>query len=259
MTTRPIAEDDLNAYLDDALDAERRTEVVAYLDTHPEVAQKIAAYRAERDLLRTAFAPIVEEPLPPQLSLARMIEARRRPARTPRWAMAAAAVLLLGIGAAGGWSLRGLGAAPSAGLQALGREAAASYAVFAPDQARPVEIRAENRAQLVAWTSRRLGRPVAIPDLAASGYRLMGGRVVATEHGPAALFMYDDDKGNRLVMFARPMASGSDMPMAPHVQDGINGYTWADNGLGYSLVGAVAPGMLHPLADEVRRQIRSEA
>ncbi|MDI4663417.1 anti-sigma factor [Xanthobacter autotrophicus] len=259
MTTRPIAEDDLNAYVDEALDAERRAEVVAYLETHPEMAERIAAHRAERDLLRVAFAPVVEEPLPPQLSLARMIEARRRPAGTPRWAMAAAAILLLGVGAAGGWSLRGMGVAPSGGLQALGREAAASYAVFAPDQARPVEIRAENRAQLVAWTSRRLGRPVAIPDLASSGYRLMGGRVVATEHGPAALFMYDDDKGNRLVMFARPMTNGRDMPVAPHVQDGINGYTWADDGLGYSLVGAVAPGLLHPLADEVRRQIRSEA
>ncbi|MFG1343001.1 anti-sigma factor family protein [Xanthobacter autotrophicus] len=260
MTPRPIAEDDLNAYVDEALDAERRAEVVAYLDSHPEVAERIAAYRAERDLLRAAYAPVVEEPLPPQLSLARMIEARRRPAGTAgHWGMAAAAVLLLAIGGAGGWSLRGMDAAAPGGLLALGREAAASYAVFAPDQARPVEIRAENRAQLVAWTSRRLGRPVAIPDLAASGYRFMGGRVVATEHGPAALFMYDDDKGNRLVMFARPMAGGRDMPMAPHAQGGINGYAWADNGLGYSLVGAVAPGMLHPLADEVRRQVRSEA
>ncbi|MFG1463876.1 anti-sigma factor [Xanthobacter sp. DSM 24535] len=259
MTIRPITEDDLNGYLDDALDAERRAEVRAYLDTHAEVASRIAAYRAERDALRSAFAPVAEEPLPPQLSLTRMIEARRRSTGTPRWSMAAAAVLLLALGGAGGWSLRGSGAPPLGGLQALGREAAASYAVFASDLARPVEIRAENRAQLVAWTSHRLGRPVAIPDLTASGYRLMGGRVVATEHGAAALFMYDDDRGSRLVMFARPMASDRDMPMAPHVQDGINGYAWADRGLGYSLVGAVAPDTLHPLANEVRRQIGSDA
>jgi anti-sigma factor RsiW len=52
-----------------------------------------------------------------------------------------------------------------------------------------------------------------MPDLAASGYRFMGGRIVATAQGPAALFMYDDDRGTRLVMLARPMAADQNQPM----------------------------------------------
>ncbi|MDI4663484.1 anti-sigma factor [Xanthobacter autotrophicus] len=259
MTMRPITEDDLHGYVDGALDPERREQVSAYLEAHPDVAARVAAYGAERGMLRAALAPIVEEPLPAELDLARMVEARRRPPGPPRWAMAAAALLLVCVGGAGGWLLRGMGSAPAEGLQALGREAAASYAVFAPDKGRPVEIRAEDRAQLVAWTSRRLGRPVAIPDLADAGYRFMGGRVVATEHGPAALFMYDDDAGSRLVMLARPLASDPKAPMTPHARDGVNGFSWSDNGLGYSLVGQAAPETLHPLAHEARRQIHRQA
>lgn len=262
MTRRPITEDDLNAYVDALLPDERRVDVEAYLDAHPQEAARLSAYRLERDLLRCALAPIAEEPLPPELNLARIVE-RRRPAGVPRWAMAAAAVLLVGLGGAGGWMLRDLQPAPGAermaGLDSLGREAAASYAVYAPDHMRPVEIRAPERDQLMAWIAQRVGRPLAIPDLADAGYRLMGGRVVATEHGPAALFMYDDDKGTRLVVLARPMAGpmpGVGAPMTAHAGDGINGFSWSDDGLGFSLVGAAAPETLHPLADEARRQLR---
>ncbi len=87
----------------------------------------------------------------------------------------------------------------------------------------------------------------------------MGGRIVATEHGPAALFMYDDDHGTRLVMLARPMAVDANAPMVPHAKDGVNGFSWSDNGLGYSLVGTPATETLHPIADEARRQLRSAA
>lgn len=256
MTDHPVTDDDLNAFVDQRLDPARAAEVAAYLDAHPETAQQVSGYRAQREMLRAAFAPVIEEPVPERLDLAGMIATRRRPAGVPRWTMAAA-VALFCVGAVGGWSLRGLSVPPSGGIAALAREAADSYAVYAPDRVHPVEMRAPERAQFVEWASRRLGRPLMVPDLSASGYRFMGGRMVATPHGPAALFMYDDDRGTRLVILARLMASDQDAPMSPHVQDGVNGYSWADDGVGYSLVGATSPETLHPLADEVRRQIGS--
>ncbi|QFR32359.1 anti-sigma factor [Ancylobacter sp. TS-1] len=259
MSSRPITEDDLNGFTDRTLDPARHAEVISWLDAHPDVAQRVALYGEQADMLRAAFAPVIDEPVPTELDLSRMIEERRRPRQTPRWAMAAAAVLLLSVGAGGGWSLRGMAPPTSEGVQAIAREAAASYVTYAPDQVRPVEIRASDRDVLAAWTAKRVGRPIGIPDLTAAGYRLMGGRVVPTEHGPAALFMYDDDSGARLVMLARPMKTEPDMPMSPHSQGDLNGFAWADNGLGYSLVGGVASDRLHPLANEVRRQIRSEA
>ncbi|WP_378134880.1 anti-sigma factor family protein [Chelatococcus sp. GCM10030263] len=251
---RPISEDDLNAYVDRALDAARQAEVEAYLAAHPDVARRVAGFARQRDQLREAFAPIAQEPVPPELSLTRMIEARRRPARD-HWRVAAAAVLLLAAGAGGGWLARGSVTPPASGLAALAREASDSYKVFSVDQARPVEIRAADQADLVNWISTRLQHPVAVPDLAASGFRFMGGRLVATAHGPAGLLMYDNDKGMRLVMLVRPMATDKNAPMAPHDDGSVAGFAWAENGIGYSLVGPAAPDVLHPLADEVRRQM----
>ena len=255
MTTRPITDDDLHGYVDQQLAPKRAEEVRAYLADHPEVSARINGYVEQRERLRAALAPIAEEPLPSQLNLTRMIEAHRRPRGLPWWASAAAAVALILLGGAGGWSLNSLSHPAATGIAALAREAAESYAVFAPDHVHPVELRASDRVDLVDWLTQRLGRQVAAPDLSGSGYRFMGGRMVATAHGPAALFMYDDDHGMRLVLLARPMPTERDAAMSPLAQDAVNGFAWAQHGMGYSLVGPPSPQILHPIADAARRQI----
>jgi anti-sigma factor RsiW len=93
-----------------------------------------------------------------------------------------------------------------------------------------------------------------VPDLSAAGYRFMGGRLVPTPHGPAALFLYDDDRGTRVAMLVRPMPVDGSVPMAAETRGMVAGVTWADQGLGYGLVAAAAPALLRPLADAVRRQ-----
>ena len=254
MSRRPIAEDDLHGYVDGALEPERKAEVADYLREHPDVARRVAAFSGQRDLLREALAPIAESPLPPQLNLSRIIENRARRPSVMRWA-AIAAMLLLSIGGVGGWAMRGALQAEPGGLVALAEEATASYSVYAPDRVRPVEVRASETAQLVEWVSDRLHRPVKVPDLTTSGYRLMGGRLVATSHGPAAMFMYDDDRGSRIVVLTRPMNSADqNAPMTPRSQGDVGGLAWADSGVGYSLVGHAAPESLRPIANEVRRQ-----
>lgn len=253
MSNRPITEDDLHGYVDHALEPEREAEVVAYLENHPDVAKRVAAFSNQRNLLRSALAPIAEEPLPPQLNLARIIESRRRPPSSFRWAIAA--MLLLSIGGFSGWMIRGATLAPAGGISALAQEASDSYKVYASDRTRPVELR--DRTELVDWVSSRLHQPVKLPDLTASGYRFMGGRVVPTAHGPAAMFMYDDDRGDRLVVLTRPMTSDRNAPMAPLSGDGVAGFSWADDGVGYSLVGPPAAESLRPLANEVRKQVQT--
>ena len=255
MTNRPITEDDLHAYVDGVLEPEREAEVAAYLEGHPDMARRVSAFSDQRDLLRKALAPIADEPLPPQLNLSRMIENRRRRPSPVWWAVAA--MLMLSIGGLGGWVMRGSLQASPGGLAALAQEAAYSYSVYAPDRVRPVEMRASDSAQLVQWVSNRLKQPVTLPDLTGSGYRLMGGRLIATSHGPAAMFMYDDDRGNRLVVLTRPMISEQNAPMAPHSGGDVSGFAWADGGMGYSLVGQAAAESLRPIANEVRRQARS--
>jgi anti-sigma factor RsiW len=256
MSPRPITEDDLHGYVDRVLEPERQAEVADYMREHPDVAKRVAAFSDQRDLMRTALAAIADEPLPPELNLSRIIENRARRPSVARWAMAA--MLLLSIGGLGGWAVRGALEVTPGGLVALAQEATVSFNVYAPDRVRPVEVRASDSAQLVQWVSDRLHRPVKVPDLTTSGYRLMGGRLVATSHGPAAMFMYDDDHGSRIVMLTRPMSSADhDAPMTPRSQGDVGGFAWADNGVGYSLVGQAAPESLRPIANEVRRQARA--
>jgi anti-sigma factor RsiW len=256
MNHRPITEDDLHAYIDRVLEPERQAEIAAYLGDHPDVAKRIGAFADQRELLRAALAPIADEPLPPELNLSRIIEQRGRRPSVVRWAMAA--MLFLSIGGLGGWAMRGAMQASPKGLLALAQEATASYNVYAPDRVRPVEVRASDSAQLVQWVSDRLHRPVKVPDLGASGYRLMGGRLVATQHGPAAMFMYDDDHGSRIVVLTRPMSSADqNAPMTPQSQGDVGGIAWADDGVGYSLVGQAVPESLRPIANEVRKQARA--
>ena len=251
MTMRPIGDDDLQGLVDERLEASRRREVETYLDDHPEARMRVARMVGLREEMRAAFAPVAAEPVPARLNLARIVEARRRPAR-PAWQAMAAGLLLL-IGGAGGWGLREVVSPAPTGIEALAQSASMNYAVYAPDHTRPVELAAANRDELAGWFSARRKRPVGVPDLSGSGYRLMGGRRVATPQGPAGLLMYDDGHGARFVMLMRPMHVPGDAPMRLHTTETSSGYAWAQDGLGYSLVGAADDSVLHPLADAVRR------
>ncbi|UXT84483.1 anti-sigma factor family protein [Agrobacterium tumefaciens] len=255
MNKRPITEDDLHAFVDKALDAERHHEVEAFLDTNTEAAKRVASYRMQAAALRSALESVASEPVPSRLNLANIVE-RQRPAGRPRFAqMAAAAVVLLGIGASGGWFLKSYSAAPTEGVAALAQEASASYSAFASDRLRPVEVRADGSDDLKLLASETLGGSVAIPDLSKAGYRLMGGRVVPTFHGSGFMLMYDNDRGSRLVMLTRRMKVDQDKQMVASDQRDIRGWSWASSGLGYSLVGAIGSEELHPIADQIRSQI----
>ncbi|MBD3730916.1 MAG: anti-sigma factor [Sphingomonadales bacterium] len=253
MTQRPITEDDLQSYVDNALNPERRAEVDAFLAGNPALRERVDTDIAYKLALREALAPIASEPLPARLNLARLADERRKP-RIAGWTSAAAAMALMLTGGAGGWSLRLASEEPRAGIGSLAQEAADSYAVFAPDLGRPVEIQAADEAQLVSWASRRLDRAVKVPNLSAAGYTFLGGRVVPTPHGPAALYMYDNGSGTRLVMLTRNMAIDKNAPMATDDNGQVTTVSWASQGLGYSLAGPLEPERLHTIADQARIQ-----
>ena len=67
MNPLTITEDDLHAYVDGALTAERRGEVEAYLAEYPADAERVRAYQAQNQALRSLFNPVLDEPLPDNL------------------------------------------------------------------------------------------------------------------------------------------------------------------------------------------------
>lgn len=145
MTSRPISEDDLQAYVDDVLEDSRRGEVVFYLRRHFEADLRVEAYRTQRECLRAALAPVAEEPLPAEMDLARMMEARRRASLAP-WRRRAIALLIFLAGALAGWSLHALADQTPAGIAALAGEAGESSAACAPDRQQPVAPGPSERA-----------------------------------------------------------------------------------------------------------------
>lgn len=249
-----ISEEDLHAYVDGQLDPERRSAVEAFLRVSPDAAARVAEDVAQRHALRAALGPIAAEPLPPSLNLSRLAEERLTRRRFPWFAAVAATVALL-VGGGGGWLLK---TQPPTGLQALVQEAGAGYAVFVPDVNRPVELWADQKTLLTRWISRRLDRPIAPPDLSDQGYHLLGGRLLASLRGPAALFVYENDRKTRLTLYVRPMKSGpSTTPIRLVDAEGGDGCVWIEHGIGYMVMAAEPYDELVRLSDEVRRQARA--
>lgn len=249
-----IPETDLHAYVDGQLSPERQAELARLLPADPAAAERVAAYAAQRDALRAAFAGINAEPVPPRLDLQVLI-ARRLAERRTYWRAAAAVILAFLLGGTGGWVLHaGFGGGPSS-LTVLAQDAIANHRVYAADRKRPTELDAEQRGDLARWVSNRLGRPVAPPDMSVTGFRYIGGRLAATRQGPAGLFMYQNAEGARLTVFVLPMRDASDRSMHDVDVGALDGCAWIDKGVGYTVVAAVPPEELHRLAVHARKQL----
>jgi anti-sigma factor RsiW len=253
----PIAEEDLHAFVDGQLVPPRRAEVQRYLDANPQEARRVAAWSAQREALRDALAPYATAPLPPGLNLSRLIEARLRPRRTI-WLTAASVLLALAVGGTAGWMVRApTGPTRTAlAMSLLEQQGLASHVVYAADKRHPIEVPAAERDHLAQWLSNRLSRGVAPPALDALGYRLIGGRLLATEHGgAAALFMYEDAHGQRLSLVLRPMARDLRAARADMREGAVNGCAWIADGIGYAVVAALPDDDLDSVADLVERQV----
>jgi anti-sigma factor RsiW len=253
---RPISEHEMQAYVDERLWPTRHLEVEHYVQKQPQLARRVAAYRAQRAALRLCFAAQDDEPIPPELDLARLLAVRLR--QRDAWQrMASAIVLPLCVGGAVGWYL-GLPRMPDQtqlAVSSLQQEAMSSHTVYAADSLHSVEVSGAEQDHLAQWLSNRVRRSVAPPDLSHAGYKLLGGRMLATERGgAAALFMYDDEHGNRLSVLMRPMARGMIAERSDMSKGAVNLCSWIDKGIGYAVVAVTSDEALDRVADEISEQ-----
>ena len=245
-----IPEDTLQDYVDGRLDESRRQEVDSYLAANPAEAERIGAYGTQKQALHALYDPVLDEPVP---------EAMGRPPGTPwrktvfRWA---AAVALILAGGAGGWWLHGFEENRGSAVAGLADGAAVAYAVFSPEVLHPVEVTAENEAHLVKWLSKRLGSPLRAPALLDQGYGLIGGRLLAGRRGPVALFVYEDQGGERLTVYVRRSGSASgETAFRYAARDQIGVFYWIDGPLGYAIAGEVSKPRLLEVANAIYRQL----
>jgi anti-sigma factor RsiW len=187
--------------------------------------------------LRDGLDELLHEPVPE-----RLLDAARMPSssrRSRRWvASVAAAAATLFIGLAGGWYLRDALLEHAGTPTTFAREAALTHALYAADVNRPVEIWAAEEKRLVTWLSKRLNYQLHAPDLNGVGYALVGGRLVAGNERPTALFMYENAAKQRLTLQARKQPPGTDESAFRYaVEDGVGVYYWIDDQCAYALSG----------------------
>jgi len=264
MNKLQITEADLHAFVDAQGPQARRAEIEVHLAAHPEDAERVRAYGAQKRALQELFHPVLDEPLPEAL---RQLTSRPTAATAqqdkpflPRWSLQriAASVFITLVSGAAGWLAHGQyhPAERMAQVTPLARQAAVAHAVFTPDVRRPVEISAEHEDQLVTWLSKRLGTPVRAPKLGAQGFELVGGRLLPGNSGPVAQFMYQDASGQRLTLYvSTEIAANHDTAFRFSQEGQVNVFYWIDGKFGYALSAGIDKGALARVASVVYDQL----
>lgn len=250
MTAAPVTEVELQAYADGRLSPERAADVAQHLAQHEEDARRVAAYRQINSRLHETFDAWLTESVPERL----LPGGRRR--FFQHWRRYAAALLLVAGGGFAGWHLHDrIGGARAQSTQ-IARVAAVAHVVYSPEVRHPVEVGADQEEHLVRWLSKRLGASLKVPHLAPQGYALVGGRLLPGERGPAAQFMYQDAKGQRLTLYVR-VSSDARAPTAFRFaqENGVGVFYWLDGRMGYALSGEIDRSELLRVADAVYQQL----
>jgi anti-sigma factor RsiW len=261
MSPSPITEADLHAYVDGLLAPARRAEIEDYLASRPAEAERLQAYRRQKDELRALFNPVMDEPIPASIPSG----LARRSLKLRRFAAGLAIAVVSG---AAGWVLHGqvddgalarlrTSLSPEyARATALAREAAVAHAVYSPEVRHPVEVGADQEDHLVTWLSKRLGAPLHPPRLGQLGYELIGGRLLPGQSGPVAQFMYHDAAGQRLTLLVSTEQSNNRDTGFRFAQEGpVNVFYWIDGKFGYALSAGISKTELARIATAVHEQL----
>jgi anti-sigma factor RsiW len=256
-TERPVDEDDVHARVDGRLPPERAAAVDAYLAAHPEAQARVSQFAEQRQALRAAFAEQAGGPIPARLRVAHLLEERQR-RRYRQLAQVAAALCLLVLGGVVGWVARDVTAplvssTPGAAARMITADAIAAHRTFSVEVRHPVEVDSGQEAHLVQWLSKRLGRQLVVPNLTIVGFRLMGGRLLPAEEGPAAQFMYENGNAERLTLYLR-VGIGGETAFRYHEEGGVGAFYWADEGFGYAIAAKADRDLLLRIAEIVYQQ-----
>ena len=254
----PLTDDDLHAYADGQLSPERAAQVDAFIEREPALVARLADIRQQNAKLRDALDPWLAEPLPRELvDAAKPSRSRRDRGASRGWlapALAAAAALVLGIGL--GWIFRGEVLQQAGTPITFSRQAAITHALYARDANRPVEIWASEEEKMVRWLSKRLSFQLHAPNLNDVGFALVGGRLVAGNEKPGAMFMYENTDKQRISLLVRKDGEPTrETAFRYALEDGIGVFYWIDDSCGYALSGNLDRAQLLSIARVVYGQL----
>jgi anti-sigma factor RsiW len=254
--TSPVTEDELHAYVDGELPADRVVAVEDWLASHPDDAARVAAWRAQADAIRARFGNTANETIPARLK----IEALLRAGRTWRAAAAAVAALAFLVGGIAGWMARStteVVAAVADPADELAQRALAAHKLYIGEIRHPIEVGA-TEAHLLPWLSRRVGITLRAPDFSSFDMKLLGGRLLPGEKGPAALLMYENGSGDRITFYISKLQQPQ-MAFRYYTSDHVAGIRWVVGDYGYVVCGPADKMRLKELAGAAFEQLENRA
>jgi anti-sigma factor RsiW len=245
-----VGEDELNAYVDGELPAERLGAVEAWLASHPDDAVKVAAWRQQAEFIRARYGAAVNEKPPQRLDVDRLT--RRRYGALA--AGIAATLMALLAGGVAGWTARGAMAANPSDLALFTSDALDAYRLYTVEVRHPVEVPGDQQPHLQDWLSKRVGSQLRPPDLNKLGLKLVGGRLLPGPTGPTAFFMYEGASGERFTLYCG--RTGDQQTALLYTAGEHNAaYYWVDGNVAYVLSGPAQQDRLHEIAKSAYDQI----
>jgi anti-sigma factor RsiW len=256
MTDRdsPVSEDELHAYVDGELPADRRETVAAWLAEHPEQAALVAAWRAQAESIHARFDSVADEPVPERLKIDNLLRSTRTGGRRFAALASAAALVAFLVGGAAGWMARGATAASPTGFETFTAEALDAYKLYVVEVRHPVEVPGSERAHMMQWLSKRVGYEQSIPDLQSLGLKLVGGRLLPGPTGAAAFYMYEAASGERYTIYCAK-ARVPETALRYKGDDRYAAFYWVDNKVAYVVSGPAEREKLEAVSKAIYDQI----
>ncbi|MGI9134394.1 MAG: anti-sigma factor family protein [Rhodoferax sp.] len=265
-STKPpaLSDDELHALVDQQIGAAQRESILARLAQDPQAQARVDQWQQQRAMLQALHRPVLEQPIPsPLLAAAQQATMAHHAARQWQRLGGIAASLLLAF--ACGWLANGIwqpdqaryARAPAA--SDFIRQASYAYAVYSPEVRHPVEVAAAEQAHLVQWLSKRVGKPLKVPNLTAQGFELVGGRLLPGASGARAQFMFQNSAAQRVTLYlgatSDTLPQGSQTAFSFDTEGTVSSFYWVDQGLGYALSGQLPRQTLMQLAQAVYQQL----
>jgi anti-sigma factor RsiW len=249
----PVTEDELHAYVDNELPAERRGDVETWLTSHPDDAARVQSWRAMAEALHARYDSVADEAVPKRLEIEQLV---RQPRKWVYGAIAATLAAFI-VGGSVGWFARGATAGPSP-FQNLTVHAIEAHRLYVVEVRHPVEVPGNERSHLQQWLTKRCGWVVRAPELAGAGLKLVGGRLLPSSAGPASYKMYESASGERFTIYtAKSDAEATQMRFAAEGNEST--LFWADDGVVYAVVSTGADrGRLTQIAQAIYDQMEKK-
>jgi anti-sigma factor RsiW len=281
------SDESLVAYIDGELDEPGRRDIEAWLGADATARDRLAALEQMSELARSAYAEILEEPVPEQLLAAARGVATEKPAPRdaeilvlrPRRTGPAAPIRQWGIGLAAAAAAFGLilgSGGTYFGVRLFGQpqspveqqvaaaandtwldNAAGYYKLTVGADTMLLDVPAANDVNAALQKiSQSLPQQVRAPDLKPWGLTFRGARLVVAEGLPAAELVYVTD--NKAIGPLSLVIGATKLPdISPTIdhRDGLNLLYWRHHGRAYALVGRADIGYLWGIANDIAWQL----